>query len=142
MKNKFLAIAGITFLLSSMQANARSTAPDPIQVGAYYFGFFSPEAPYLSAVKTVYGRADWRGGVRDFYERSGPAYAKWKNGSFDHLKPQIGHYDQSKVETLEKHIDQAADGGLTFFNFYFYWSQSKKQSYVDAGLRSFMLAKN
>lgn len=112
-------------------------------VGAYYFGIFSKQAPYLAQVKLVYGRdGDWWGGVRDFYAKTGRPYRQWSSGSYDHLKPLIGYYDQSEVKTLETHIDQAAGGGLKFFNFYFYWSQTRKVDNISAGLRSFLQAKN
>lgn len=119
------------------------------QVGAYYFGMFSPQdTGIIQKTLATYGRAnDWWGGVRDFH--GDPDYSPpvsintqgWPE-SFPHLKPAIGYYDNSQTATLEKHINQAVSHGLTYFNFYWYWDAVKKQEYLDGGLKTFLSASN
>jgi hypothetical protein len=118
----------------------------PYQVGAYYFGSFTPSAKeIISGTQKVYGRKDdWWGGVEDFYgaERGiGKDHRGWSD-EWPDLKPEIGYYDQTSVETLEQHITQAADAGLTFFSFYWYWSNAKHGELFPEALSSFLHAGN
>jgi glycosyl transferase family WbsX len=109
---RFLAI----FLAWSAFAHALSPPEkSPYQVGAYYFGSFSPSSPH---------------------ERDG----NWWAGVSD--KPAIGYYNQQSVATLEKHIRQASDAGLTFFSFYWYWSDRKGGELLPEALQSFLGARN
>ena len=118
----------------------------PYQVGAYYFGSFTPSAnEIISGTERVYGRkGDWWGGVEDFYgvERGIREDHRGWSGEWPDLKPEIGYYDQTSVETLEQHITQAADAGLTFFSFYWYWSNAKHGELFPEALSSFVHARN
>ncbi|MEU4197817.1 glycoside hydrolase family 99-like domain-containing protein [Kribbella sp. NPDC026611] len=117
-----------------------------IRAGAVYFGMFNANGhqTIIARTKEVYGREnDWWGGVRDF--RSGTHYAtdNWPNEDWSYLEPSIGYYDDSKPETLEKHITQATSAGLSFFNFYWYWDSTKQQQTVTAAaLDAFLQARN
>jgi hypothetical protein len=118
----------------------------PYQVGAYYFGSFTLSAKEIIAgTQKVYGRAnDWWGGVKDFYGAEPGVrqdHRGWP-GEWPDLKPEIGYYDQTSTETLEQHITQAADAGLTFFSFYWYWSNAKKGELLPEALTSYLHARN
>lgn len=116
----------------------------PYVVGAYYFGAYSASSiAQINGTKKVYGRSnDWWGGVEDFYGRE-PGVARnvrdWA-GDFSNLKPAIGYYDQKSVETLQKHIRQASDAGLSFFSFYWYWSHKRNSELLPEALQSFLSA--
>jgi hypothetical protein len=118
----------------------------PYEVGAYYFGSFTQSAKEIIAgTQRVYGRSDdWWGGVKDFYGAE-PGVSKdhrgWP-GEWPDLKPAIGYYDQSLPTTLEQHINEAADAGLTFFSFYWYWSNAKHGELYPEAIASFLRARN
>jgi hypothetical protein len=116
------------------------------QVGAYYFGSFTPSAKEIIAgTERVYGRkGDWWGGVEDFYgsQPGVPADHRGWSGEWPYLKPQIGYYNQTSTATLEQHINQAADAGLTFFSFYWYWSNAKNGELFPEALTSFLQSRN
>ncbi|MCA2228804.1 glycoside hydrolase family 99-like domain-containing protein [Nonomuraea aurantiaca] len=122
--------------------------PEWIRTGAIYFGTFNPQSTsVMTATKNVFGReGDWWGGVRDF-SGADPAVPKntqgW-NEDFSHLQPEIGFYDDSRPETLEKHIEQAAGAGLDFFQFYWYWNTARQNSpkQFEASLAAFAQARN
>ncbi|MFC4121430.1 glycoside hydrolase family 99-like domain-containing protein [Nonomuraea zeae] len=122
--------------------------PQWIRAGAIYFGTFNPDAKnMIKATKNVFGRDnDWWGGVRDFSggDPSVPQNTQGWDDDFRHLKPQIGFYDDSRPETLETHIAQATEGGLDFFQFYWYWDTVSKQSpaVFKASLSAFAQARN
>lgn len=124
------------------------TASDesPYVVGAFYFGLFSPSGTQsIEGTERVHGRKnDWWGGVSDFYgrEKGIPADRRGWSGDFSELKPAIGYYDQRSVDTLEKHIRQASDAGLSFFGFYWYWSRAKQGERLPEAMRSFLAARN
>jgi len=123
-----------------------SGAESPYIVGAFYFGSFSPSATsIIGGTERVHKRqGDWWGGVDDFYgkEPGIPIDTRGWSGEWSFLKPVIGYYDQSKAETLEKHIKQAHDAGLSFFSFYWYWSNKKKGELYPEALASFFAARN
>lgn len=116
----------------------------PYQVGAYYFGSFSPAAKgIIDGTRRVYDRDDdWWGGVRDFHEgKSGDSHdTRGWQGSWTELKPAIGYYDQRSTTVLAKQIEQAADAGLTFFSFYWYWSDAKNGELFPDALQQFLKA--
>jgi hypothetical protein len=118
----------------------------PYQVGAFYFGTFSPNGlNIITGTERVYARRnDWWGGVEDFYGLE-PGIRKdtrgW-SGDWSYLKPAIGYYNQQVVTTLEKHIHQASDAGLSFFSFYWYPSKGDVGESLAEGLHSFLAAKN
>lgn len=118
----------------------------PWQVGAFYFGSFTAAAAgIINGTQRVYGRPnDWWGGVDDFYGHQPgiPLDTRGWPGQWPDLRPEIGYYDQSKVETLEQHINQAADAGLTFFSFYWYWSDSKNGELYPDALSSYLHSRN
>lgn len=118
----------------------------PYVVGAFYFGSFSDSAHgIIDGVARVHKRRnDWWGGVSDFFggEPGIPADRRGWSGDWSYLKPAIGYYDQKSVTTLEKHIRQAADAGLTFFSFYWYWSRKENGERFPEALRSFLQARN
>jgi len=118
----------------------------PYQVGAFYFGSFASSATnIISGTEKVYGRkGDWWGGVKDFYgaEPGVPVNHRGWPGEWPDLKPQIGYYDQASVETLEQHITQAADAGLTFFSFYWFWDNQKHSEMGPESISSYLRARN
>ncbi|MEV5963656.1 glycoside hydrolase family 99-like domain-containing protein [Kribbella sp. NPDC051952] len=117
-----------------------------VRAGAVYFGMFHTggHPTIIARTKEIYGRDnDWWGGVRDF--KSGTHYAtdNWPGEDWSALEPSIGYYDGSLPETLEKHITQATSAGLSFFNFYYYWDNTKQHpDLTDASLDAFLQAKN
>lgn len=117
------------------------------EVGAYYFGTWNIDTNegLLAGVERVYGRRDdWWGGVKDFYGREPgiPQDTRGWSGDFSHLKPAIGYYDDSQPATVERHIDQAADHGLGYFSFYWYWDNTTHAPQYDGGLEAFQQATN
>ena len=130
---------------------------NPYLVGAYYFDMWSEKDTNMVArTREVYGRTElgWWGGVMDFYgqEPGVPRNTQgWPaigmvNGEqvdlWDHLKPSIGYYNSRNISTMEKHIDQAADAGLKFFNFYWYWNNEKDSTLFGEGIENFKIAAN
>jgi hypothetical protein len=141
MNLRVLSVAAALLLFASRAGAADS----PYIVGAYYFGSFAPSAKELIAgTSRVYGRqGDWWGGVRDFHGDAGvKADTRGWSGDFSRLKPAIGYYDQSSTATLEQHIREASDAGLSFFSFYFYWSRATGGERQPEALRSFLAARN
>ena len=116
----------------------------PYQVGAYYFGSYTPESKrVIDGTSRVYGReGDWWGGVVDFYGKQPgvPADNRGWAGNWSGLKPAIGYYNQQSTNTLRKHILQATDAGLSFFSFYWYWSKERKGELFFDALQSFLRA--
>ena len=110
------------------------------------FWFFTASAKdIIAGTRRVYGRnGDWWGGVKDFYGAEPGVkedHRGWP-GAWPDLKPQIGYYDQASGETLEQHITQAADAGLTFFSFYWYWSNTAHAEMAPEAFNSFLHARN
>ena len=134
-------------LAITIPASASAAAPQPVRVGALYFGSFNAErTDIIEQTQSVYGRpGDWWGGVRDFSGLD-PAVPMnrwlWPNDDFSHLKPAIGYYDDSKVSTVEAHIAQAASAGLSYFSFYWYWNGLEHREYLSSALRAFLQARN
>jgi hypothetical protein len=117
------------------------------QVGAFYFGAYDPETNprVLKAVREAYGRyPDPWGGVRDFSgdDPSVPQNTQGWGGDWSDLEPEIGFYDDSKPETLEKQIEQAASHGLSYFAFYEYWNDQTGAPQFDDALKAFLQARN
>lgn len=122
-------------------------------VGAYYFGVFNNS--FRSAYQTSIIRWPidiqqrpliWWYGVEDLFKKQGPAYQDLvlRDPTYDssHFYPTIGFYDNSQVSVLEKHIDQASDGGLDYFNFYWYWSKRENSEVMQESLNAFKQARN
>ncbi|NUP63843.1 MAG: hypothetical protein HOW71_16915, partial [Nonomuraea sp.] len=122
--------------------------PEWIRAGAIYFGTFNPKATkIIAATKKVFGRDDdWWGGVRDFSgaDPDVPENTQGWDEDFSHLEPEIGFYDDSRPETMEKHIQQASGAGLDFFQFYWYWNTARQSSpaQFEASLAAFAQARN
>lgn len=116
----------------------------PYQVGAFYFGSFGPSATtIINGTSRVYNRKnDWWGGVADFYGKEPGITQNTRNwpGTWPHLKPAIGYYNQQSTDTLKKHIRQASDAGLGFFSFYWYWSNKNNGEMFPEALQSFYKA--
>lgn len=123
-----------------------SSRESPYEVGVFYFGSFAPSSKaVIEGTQRVYGRkGDWWGGVKDFYgqEKGIPANDRGWSGDWRDLKPEIGYYDQELPETLEQHIRQAYDAGLTFFSFYFYWNKDIRGEMYPEALSSYLRASN
>ncbi len=121
--------------------NTKQAISSPYVVGAFYFSAFAPSSNAVAAgTLTTYGRRnDWWGGVKDFYgaEPGIPKDRRGWEGDWRGLKPVIGYYDQTSVATLRKHILQASDAGLTFFCFYWYWSNKSKGEKFPEALQAF-----
>lgn len=133
--------------------------PDvPYKVGAYYFGMFGPqslETPghiFSLGASAFYQNTlspqDWWAGIRDLFEKKSfstpqaSLFESYRQADWSHLKPAIGYYDQSKVATLEKHIRQASQNGLSYFSFYWYWDFEKADEILSDGINSFLSARN
>ena len=123
-----------------------ASSENPYSVGAFYFSTFAPSGKSIIAgAAAIYGRRnDWWGGVEDFYGRQPNVKMDTRGwvGDWSYLKPQIGYYDESQTATLERQINQAADAGLSFFSFYWYWSNAAQDSRLPEALTSFLAARN
>ncbi len=123
-----------------------SSRESPYEVGVYYFGSFAKSAKeIISGTQRVYHRNnDWWGGVEDFYgaEPGIPKDHRGWPGEWPDLKPAIGYYDQSLPATLEQHINEAADAGLTFFSFYWYWSNANHGELEPEAISSYLRSRN
>ncbi|MFI5731036.1 glycoside hydrolase family 99-like domain-containing protein [Kribbella sp. NPDC051587] len=117
-----------------------------VRAGAVYFGMFHTggHPTIIQRTKEIYGRDnDWWGGVRDFHDGTHYATDNWPGEDWSNLKPSIGYYDDSQPATLEKQITQATSAGLSFFNFYYYWDNTKqRQDLTDKALDAFLQAGN
>ncbi|MGZ3144440.1 glycoside hydrolase family 99-like domain-containing protein [Lentzea chajnantorensis] len=121
--------------------------PRWIRAGAIYFGAFDAQGnrAMMDRIGRYYGKEfenDWWGGVRHARDGNPKAVRHWPDEDFSHLKPSIGYYDDSKPETLEQHIKQAAGAGLDHFAFYWYWNPGAANEQYAAGLRAFLAARN
>lgn len=130
----------------------------PYKVGAYYFGMFGPNSvsatgsAFLPTASQFYSGSespmDWWVGVRDlflqrpFSQPQSSTLESFRQADWSHLKPAIGYYDQSKVSTLQAHIKQARQNGLSYFAFYWYWDFFKNNEVLSDGLKSFLAASN
>jgi hypothetical protein len=118
----------------------------PYKIGLYYFGIYSRNYDgAINGTRQIYGRAhDWWGGVKDFFgmEPGIQRNTRGWNGDFSHLKPIIGYYDNSDTSTLEKHVKQAKQNGISYFNFYWYWNKDEKRENYNDGLDAFLAARN
>lgn len=118
-----------------------------VRAGAIYFGMWDHLATSaIAATKRTYGRDNdpW-GGVRDYAGQDPNVPMNrwlWPKVNFSYLKPSIGYYDDSRTETLEKHIAQASGAGLRYFSFYWYWNNSTGREDIYEGLHSFLRARN
>jgi hypothetical protein len=117
------------------------------QVGAFYFSAYDPETNprLLAAVEHTYHRyPDPWGGVRDFSgdDPKVPQNTWGWGGDWSDLEPEIGFYDDSQPETLEKQIAQAASHGLSYFAFYDYWNDQTAQPQFDDAIKAFLQARN
>lgn len=121
--------------------------PRWIRAGAIYFGTFDANGnrSMMDRIEQYYGpdaKDDWWGGVRHAHDRNPKAVKHWPDEDFSHLKPSIGYYDDSRPETLERQIAQAAGAGLDHFAFYWYWNPGAATEQYAAGLRAFLAASN
>lgn len=116
------------------------------QVGAYYFGAYDPETNprLLEASERLFGRRDPWVGVRDFSgdDPNVPQNTQGWGGDWSDLEPEIGFYDDSKPETLEAQIQQAASHGLSYFAFYDYWNDQTGAPQFDDAIKAFLRARN
>jgi hypothetical protein len=123
---------------------------NPYIVGAYYFDMWSPrETRVVENTERLYGRsADWWGGIRDFFGKSlyggkpVEENTRGEGGNWGHLMPRIGYYDVRSTRTLEMQIEQAADAGLQFFAFYWYWNRDTRSEIFGEGIGSYLAATN
>ncbi|HMJ04024.1 MAG TPA: glycoside hydrolase family 99-like domain-containing protein [Conexibacter sp.] len=118
-----------------------------IRAGAIYFGTWNGGTRnVIDGTARVFGRQeDHWGGVRDYsgMDPSVPVFrGPWANEDFSHLKPAIGFYDDSRPETVAKHITQASSAGLDHFAFYWYWDSNVGRETLDRGLGAFLQAPN
>nr|WP_042191175.1 glycoside hydrolase family 99-like domain-containing protein [Kibdelosporangium sp. MJ126-NF4]CEL19889.1 hypothetical protein [Kibdelosporangium sp. MJ126-NF4]CTQ97113.1 hypothetical protein [Kibdelosporangium sp. MJ126-NF4] len=117
------------------------------RTGAIYFGTFNRNTnqSLLAGVERVYHRkGDWWGGLRDFAGSGVTRNAwHWPDEDFTDREPAIGYYDDSRPDTLRKHITQASGAGLRYFSFYWYWNPADggAENYIG-GLKAFMAARN
>lgn len=115
------------------------------RVGAVYFGMWHPGGSHVvePACERFYGRRDIWCGVREFHDGDQQAAETWPEADFTWLKPALGYYDDSQVQTLEAHIDQATSAGLSFFNFYAYWDSGRNEESLTAeAIDAFLQADN
>jgi hypothetical protein len=114
------------------------------RIGAYYFGYWGPHFPadQLKHYQEKFRKSpDWWAGVRDLHDATPLAQGLFP-GDFAHLKPEIGYYNLANPQVVERHIQQALEYGLSFFNFYFFWDgEAGREKYAD-GLESYLLAQN
>jgi hypothetical protein len=92
----------VLFLIANpVQIDAASSGTtSPAMVGAYYFGGWTPALPHVTEKLRT-----------EFADR----------------EPVWGWYDDDPA-TMRREIDYAADGGLSFFSFCWYWTAHEPQS--------------
>jgi LPXTG-motif cell wall-anchored protein len=117
-----------------------------IRAGAVYFGMFHPggHSTIIRRSQEEYGCTSecWWGGVRDFRDGH-PNSGEWPAEDWSYLQPSIGYYDDSRPETVERHIEQATSAGLSYFSFYWYWHSHTQQERVSGpALDAFLAARN
>ncbi len=154
MKKKIFILAIFIFGLVGVawQKKILAQGSTGYKVGAYYFGTYSANQSFwkLDNCQTNFGRRDPWCGVKDFYglEPGIPKNTQGWDGDYGYLKPAIGFYDSSKVETMERQIMQAKENGIDFFNFYWYWGSNSNTPDLNRGemesdgSQTFVQAKN
>jgi hypothetical protein len=126
-----------------MMVPAYTPSPaQPYEIGAFYFAVFNHYMDMVTqGTESVYGRVnDWWGGVRDFYEGRNQGLVDDYSG----YKPAIGYYNDTDPSVMERHIVQARENGLSYFDFYYYWDKvgHRENQRWMAGIDSFLLARN
>ncbi|WP_168211483.1 glycoside hydrolase family 99-like domain-containing protein [Actinosynnema sp. ALI-1.44] len=117
------------------------------RAGAIYFGTFDRDGNQAMMARTeeIHHRpGDWWGGLRDFAGSGVPRNAwHWPGEDFTDREPAIGYYDDSRPDTLRKHVVQASGAGLRYFSFYWYWNPADggAENYTE-GLKAYMAATN
>jgi len=118
------SITGILVLLGLFSQSLVSAAPTAT-VGAYYFEGWYHDTPEAIA---AFANAELR---NNFPERE----PIWGGGL----------WRGDTVEVMEQQIDLAADHGISFFSFDWYWYGSQAATAndgINSGLKNFMLASN
>lgn len=118
MKKVALVLASVTVLLLGIYCDAAHAGG--YQVGVYYFPGWNSKNPYWNDLKGMPG------------SRS-PGKA-WPD-----REPLLGfNYAEESVKVAEQHIDWAADYGITFFAFDWYYQQGKPKftHAIDAYLKA------
>lgn len=89
-------------------------SPKRIRIGAYYFGGWGG----INALSDIPKEQDWAKGAPTHLTRS--LFYEFKD-----RKPEWGWRDDS-LTIMEQQIDLAADHGIDFFMFCWYWSNDKE----------------
>jgi hypothetical protein len=136
MHSTLLAMAALVFAAATSAGAAAAAAPAPAaakpraQVGAYYFDGWA-------GAHDEAGKADWA--------RNAPTHlTKRMLDEFPGREPVWGWRDDS-LPVMERQIDLAADHGLAFFAFCWYWHEDEKAIRDDpkhTGLELFLKARN
>lgn len=92
-----------------------------IDVGVYYFPGWHSRSDYWNDLKGLPG--------------SRSPGVPWPNRT-----PLLGYYPEEEVWVAEKHIEWAADYGITFFAHEFFWRNGKP--YLEHALKAHVQAKN
>jgi hypothetical protein len=122
---------GVALLLSPLEVAGAGEALSPrATVGAYYFDGWA-------GTNAQAGKADWA--------RNAPTHlTKRMLDEFPDREP-LWCWRDDTAEVMERQIDLAADHGIAYFAFCWYWHKSEKEIREDpkhTGLELFLKAKN
>jgi len=139
MNIRTMGVSVLTALLCMGAASAAEDGPKPrMKLGAYYFAGWSGKSPYDD------------GSVSNAWAKGMPTHFTKKLATeFAGRTPVWGWRDDTP-ELMERQIALAADNGLAFFSFCWYWHDNKKPINPEAieedskhlPMRLFMQAKN
>ncbi len=137
-KKKIVLLTGLLFMTGLMW-NARAQEIQPrIKLGAYYFGGWAGKSRFDD------------GTPENAWAKGAPLiFTKKLATEFSGRMPVWGWRDDTQ-EIMERQIDLAADYGLAYFSFCWYWADNKgpintktiESNPLHVGMRLFMQAKN
>ena len=113
-RREFLEAAALTALVGTAALQGVSEARRAYQVGAYYVPLFHADP----ANEETHGQGwtEW-----EILKRGEPKFP----GHYQPKVPVWGYEDESDPRVFAKKIDAAADHGLTYFIFDWYWYRGK-----------------
>jgi len=138
MFSKTILLFGLLILVGWSSGNGTKQVKPRIKLGAYYFAGWAGKCPYDDGTP----ENAWAKGMPTHY-------TKKLATEFAGRTPIWGWRDDTQ-ELMERQIDLAADNGIAYFSFCWYWSDNKGPINVDKiekdskhlPMRLFMQAKN
>lgn len=131
-------LQALAFALAIVAVSSSAQTSDRYQIGAYYFGTYSPTYNHRLAQTAMHYPGyptPWWGGIMQYslipaggsidgWTARSPVPTPLSGFEFTEIKPALGWYNQDIGDTLYYQINQARAHGLSYFNFYWYYKPS------------------